>query len=208
VEFEKVRDGVFIKKVHDRFRKSPKIIQKVWFETMALSLAQLLVTETAQELDLLFEKASDKDARIQDALQKMGIKPGWGITSQILLGGNDFLETLDQITDFLVGKFAVAVFGVSGTRTTFAATNDAWKPVTLSFDNRPSWFVFMGSLSTPQTAEQAFWFKAYANYMIGMLTGAFLHFGLKAKGALDAKPGLSFVFSVKELEGMWEFTAN
>jgi hypothetical protein len=190
------------------FQKVFSPVEKVSSPSMAVVLAQLLVTETVRELEQIFEDANDRDSRIQAALRQIGVKPGWGLTAQIALTGNDFLDTVDQISDFLVGKFSLAVFGVTGTRGPVTLASDISKTVTLTFDNKPSWFLFMGPPNTQPTPAQTFWFNAYANFMIGVLTGAFLHLGLKATGGLDRRPGLSFVFSVKELDGMWEFAAN
>jgi hypothetical protein len=134
----------------------------------------------------------------------LGRKPGFGMASQLLLGTSDFFDGIEHVTDFIATKYSLALFGVQATRSVAAGG----KGFTITFDNKPSWFNFIGPATNSLTPEQTFWFRAYAHFMLGIFTGALLHFGLKATGSLDPTPPLSFVFSLKDLEGTWEFTAN
>lgn len=170
-------------------------------------IPQLLVTEAIHEFEKKFENMTDKAAHIELNICNLGIKPGFAIASQICRKEPNDYENLEDISKFLSTRFTQSLFNVPAVKTLTPQ-----KVLTISFpDKLPSWF---NSIITPGNAQQSsnsiFWFRAYAYFLLGLYSGALLHFGYKATPALssDKQPSLNLSFKLEPLEGSWEFMSN
>lgn len=170
-------------------------------------LPQLLVTEAIRELAQRFEGMNDKEAHIENHICALGRKPGFAMASQLCRAGQESVEGPEDIAKFLGTKFTPALFNVP------AQCQISGKTLTITFGDRrlPTWFNCLQNPDGSQpTAEQSFWTRAYAFFMSGVYAGALLHFGQKATPKWNQKPEAprAFVFTLEELDGTWEFSAN
>lgn len=133
------------------------------------------------------------------------------MASQLCRSGQDSVEGLEEIAKFLGGKFSSALFNVSA-QCQLTGKPRADQKLTVSFAEKhlPSWFNCLQSSDGGQlTPEQTFWFRGYAFFVMGVYSGALLHFGYKATPRLQKiGPSLCLVFLLEELDGTWEFSAN
>jgi hypothetical protein len=168
-------------------------------------LPQLIVTEAVRELEKRFVNVNDKSSRIEAQLIALGRKPGFGMVSQIAATTPETLEGMDQIGEFLATRFSQALFNVTPTRN----WNSSTKVFTLDFQLKPAWFNSLSYGSGQMSADQTYWFRCYAYFIMGVYAGALLHFGYKATANLDQKTGapLLFTFKLEELDGTWAFSA-
>jgi hypothetical protein len=177
-------------------------------------LAQLLVTEAIREFEERFEGTNNKIAHIESQIRKLGRKPGFAMVSQLLRTSTESIDQIDDIARFLSLRLTPALFAVQAKAETTANP----KTIRILFDRLPPWFYSISPAPiTGNTAslspEQPFWWRAYASFLIGVYTGALLHFGLKVInrdiGGPEVRSGIHIVltFGLEELEGTWEFSA-
>jgi hypothetical protein len=169
-------------------------------------LPQLLVTEAIRELQKRFEHVTDKSVHIESQILNFGRKPGFSMTAHICSNMPETIDGIEQVADFLAGKFSQTLFGVPATRS-FGSTN---RHLTIEFRTRPTWFTSLVQPGGSPGQQQQFWFRCYGHFMMGVYSGALLHFGFRAIPTFDPKQtgGLSFLFRLDELDGAWEFTGN
>ena len=169
-------------------------------------LPQLLVSEAIRELQKKYENALDKTTHIEMEICQMGIKPGFAIASQLCRDSAD-INTFDDIVKFLVSRFSPALFNL-----TPQSKIDKANVLKISYaDKLPSWFnCVLSSPGLPMTPGQIFWFRSYAYFILGLYSGALLHFGYKATVALEnaSLPSLRMLFRFEHLDGAWDYVAN
>lgn len=192
------------------FIKPLTLLSKMSDDKNSYPLPQLLVMEAIRELEKRFSGISDREKHVFQHVLNLGKKPGFSMVSQLLRQSNsstDF-DTEEDVIKFIGSKLSVAVFGIAAK----CSHNSVRKEFELQYTEKlPNWF---SSLVVPgkQTPQHDFWIKAYAYFLVGVFTGAFLHFGYKATLAntLDEKIGkyLCFTFKYEKLTGTWEFSSN
>jgi hypothetical protein len=176
-------------------------------------LAQLLVTEAIREFEKRFEGTNNKTARIESQIRKLGRKPGFAMTSQLLRASTESVDGLEEIARFLGTKFTPAIFGVQPK----TDVNQAQKSLRIMFDRLPSWFLSIAPPpsggAAPGLSPEHFWWRSYASFLIGVYTGALVHLGQKVTSreisATEAPRGYQLIlhFGLEELDGTWEFSA-
>lgn len=170
-------------------------------------LPQLLVTEAIRELSKRFENMNDKNSHIEKHIGALGRKPGFAMASQLCRTGQENVESLDEICKFIAGKFSQAIIGMSAKHT---LTQQGSKILNLTFEKLPSWFNCLVNPGSQQLSpDQQFWFRCYASFIMGVYSGALLHFGYKTIQR-EPKIGTPLVLSlvIEDLDGTWEFSAN
>jgi hypothetical protein len=172
-------------------------------------LAQLLVTEAIREFDRQFNGMSNKSSRVEQHICNLGRKPGFVMTSQLLRSGQENVATLDEIGRFLAQKFSPTIFGVPATK---YDTSLASNSLAIHFtDKLPAWFAsIQPSPTQPMTPDQTFWFRCYGSFVVGVFSGALLHFGYRVREhVFDPRPGALIIsYRFELLDGAWEYTAG
>ncbi|KAK8860745.1 hypothetical protein M9Y10_012410 [Tritrichomonas musculus] len=80
--------------------------------TASGSFSYLLLSEAVRLFEAKYSKHLDKDALIKKKMERLGIKPGFTITAQILRSdtdGND-VEELRYVANFLIQRLAPQIF--------------------------------------------------------------------------------------------------
>lgn len=174
--------------------------------TIPNTLSLLLVTEAIREFSKHFENMNDKNVHIEDRICNLGKKPGFALVSQLIRNSNaSEPEKLEEIGLFLGKNVTHALFSL-----TARSSVNNYKNIVLQFSNGlPSWFNCIAAPGSTMDAEQTFWFRNYAQFLIGVYLGALTHLGIKATARLEhAVPGsLVISFECVSLEGTWEFSA-
>jgi hypothetical protein len=172
-------------------------------------LAQLLVTEAIREFERRFNGMNDKSARVEQHIYNLGRKPGFAMTSQLLRSGQESITTIEEIGRFLAQKFSSTIFGVSATKTDASLASNS---LAIHFtDKLPAWFAsIQPPPAQPPTPDQTFWFRCYASFVVGVFSGALLHFGYRVTlHAFDPRPGALIIsYRFEPLDGTWEYTAG
>jgi hypothetical protein len=177
-----------------------------WREGSPNPVPQLLVTEAIRQFEAHFSESPEKASLVETEISRLGRKPGFAATAQLLRSIPDPADTLKDITDFLAGRFSIALFDVQAVP---VMGKDAIK--VRYGDRLPAWFA---SLTTPhgEIIEQAGrWFNGFAYFMIGLFSGALLHFGYRLIGpaSYDFTSGaLTFTFRAEKIDAVWEFGGN
>jgi hypothetical protein len=173
-------------------------------------LAQLLVTEAIREFGRRFDGTNDKWTHVEKHICQLGRKPGFAMTSQLLRSGQESIYSLEDIVKFLTSKLSAQAFGVQATRGEIYSNPRA---IAIHYtDKLPSWFysvVAPGAQSL--LPEQKTWFRCYAYFMIGVFSGALVHFGFRVichDPDIRAGTQLLINFGLEELDGTWEFSAS
>jgi hypothetical protein len=167
---------------------------------------QLLVMEAISEFEAHFHDCPEKGNRLDIEVSRLGRKPGFSATSQLLRSSNDIGDTLKDIAEFLAGRFSTALFDVPAKPT---IQKDVLK---LAFADRlPGWFASLVVQPGQVLEEQQLWFRGFAQFVIGLYSGALLHFGYRliGPGLYDFTAGvLTFSLRVEKLDAVWEFGGN
>jgi hypothetical protein len=177
-----------------------------WREGSPNPVPQLLVIEAIREFEAHFADCPEKASLIATEIGRLGRKPGFAVTAQLLRSIPDPGDTLKDITDFLAGRFSVALFDIQ------AVPGMGNNTIKIKYGDRlPAWFT---PLTTPQgeVLEQAGrWFNGFADFMVGLFSGALLHFGYRLIGPASYEfttGALTFTFRAAKLDAVWEFGGN
>ena len=163
-------------------------------------LPLLLVTEAIRELEQRFANMNDKNSHIETHICNLGKKPGFVLVAQLLRSSNE-CESLDEKFKFIANRFCNDVFQA---KASYTSQNNN---LTITFNEVPPWFRCLNP-STQHTPQQIFWFRAYGHFVMGVICGALLHFGIKATPKFDNSSPLTLSFKYEELQGTWEFASN
>jgi hypothetical protein len=177
-----------------------------WREGAPNPVPHLLVIEAIREFESHFQDFPEKASLVETELNRLGRKPGFSATAQLLRSANDPGDSLKEISEFLAGRLSRALFDASATG---SIVKDM---VQIRYGDRlPGLFTALASAQGEVSEEQKPWFNGFAHFMIGLFAGSLLHFGYRLIGPASYEftaAGLAFTFRVEKLDAVWEFGGN
>jgi hypothetical protein len=172
-------------------------------DTPGNPLPLLLVAEALREFDAHFPESPEKASQMESQMIRLGRKPGFACTAQLLRSAPDLGGSPKDIAEFLGARVSVAIVDIPA-RASFDSTNLSMK---FTYERLPAWFVPI--IGEPHRQP---WVQGFAHFLMGFFSGALLHFGYRTVGPLGTyeltASALTLTFRVQQLDAAWEFGGN
>jgi len=167
---------------------------------MSEELIRLMINEAGNEYSAKIPDSDSKDCFVGLKMQELGQKPGF-MMALLLLDNEPELDKMDSIVKFLSGKFSKTLFGLE------ANVQSGYQSISIKYNGAlPSMFSYVCSPSAPMNEKQQYWFDLYTSFMVGVFSGAILHFGKKSIPKIKkvSSDGIEIDFDLEDMKGTWE----